>query len=47
MVQCDTCSKWYHTICIGVNVEHFDDETRFCCCQTQVQDEYFEYVLFS
>lgn len=45
MVQCDACSKWYHTMCIGVGVKHFDDEAKFYCCQTQVEDEQFEYVL--
>ena len=44
MVQCDACSKWYHTICIGICVHHFDDQTRFWCCQAQAQDEQFEYV---
>lgn len=26
-------------------VKHFDDEAKFYCCQTQVEDEQFEYVL--
>ena len=44
MVQCDTCSKWYHTTCVGIDVQHFDEQTRFCCCENQEQDNYFEYV---
>ena len=40
MVQCEACSKWYHSICIGICVHHFADHTRFCCCQTQAQNEY-------
>ncbi|CAI8037440.1 hypothetical protein GBAR_LOCUS20940, partial [Geodia barretti] len=44
MVQCDSCSKWYHTSCIGGDVEYFGEKTRFCCCEAHTKEESFEVV---
>lgn len=42
MVQCDTCSTWYHCACIGVNVDHFDNGESFHCCITLPPEKNFQ-----
>lgn len=42
MVQCDTCSTWYHCVCIGVHVDHFDNGKSFNCCIPTSADTNFE-----
>lgn len=47
MVQCDTCSTWYHCVCIGVHVDHFDNGQSFNCCIPLPPDKNFESVIIT
>lgn len=38
MVQCESCSKWFHCACIGVHIDHFDNGEHFSCCVPAIKD---------
>ena len=42
MVQCETCSTWFHCTCIGVCVDHFDNGESFNCCITLPPEKNFQ-----
>ena len=37
-VQCDTCLKWYHLVCLGLNTSDVDEDNDFYCLLCKPRD---------
>lgn len=36
-VQCSTCGGWYHCVCVGIDLQYFQD-SQFCCCKPMTKN---------